>query len=83
MSSNAELWDLVAPLFHNYRFERVDLKRHTELVIMQVLRHGAWDQVTALFRFYGRPLVQGVIWKDFSGVRSLPVSERMFWGAVF
>ena len=43
-----------ADLFKNYVFEPVDDEKHAALVIKTVLSRGTWEQITWLFRRYGR-----------------------------
>lgn len=83
MTAAGTLRRQVADLFYNYRFDRIDLDRHDELVILTVLRLGTWDQIMATFRYYGWERVKQVVGKDFFGYRSLPEAVRSFWGNVF
>ncbi|MGH9066800.1 MAG: DUF6922 domain-containing protein [Acidimicrobiales bacterium] len=73
----------IAGLFQNYRFEKVDLDRHSELVILTVLRLGSWAQILATAHYYGRARLEEVVRKDFFGNRTLPASVRAFWGNIF
>lgn len=72
----------VAGLFHRYRWETLDVGRHSSVIIPTVLQWGAWDQIRWLFATYGWDEIRDWIAKDATILRSLPESVQVLWTTV-
>lgn len=78
----SELPDDVARLFHRYRWEALDVRQHSRIIIPTVLHWGSWKDVRWLFVTYGWDAIQDWIGRDATTLRSLPESVQVFWTIV-
>lgn len=75
--------DSFAPLFRNYRWETIDDRKHSELIVKTTLAYGSWDQIRWLFQHYGKDEIGTIFRRDYYGMRSLPESTRRLWELLF
>lgn len=72
----------LAGLFHRYRWECLDVNRHSDIIIPAVLQWGSWEQIRWLFATYGWDKIRDWVAKDAVTLRSLPESVQVFWTTV-
>ncbi len=73
----------IAPLFHNYHTEKMDVVRDAEWIILTILMSGTLEQIQWAFATYGWDRIEAVAHKDLAGLKILPPIVANYWSVVF
>ncbi|MEZ4869052.1 MAG: hypothetical protein R3C14_47460 [Caldilineaceae bacterium] len=75
--SSEKIPPTLRPCFQEYNFDQLDPAQHKELIIERVLAYGNRQELSWLFRRYGRELI--IQWTLQMGARRLPWRRYNLW----